>query len=68
MLALASHDANSVVNGTIAFLSQVIGNEVQHDFCHAMPFASASVSYNAHGVITLLHLLTIKMRCYMTLW
>ena len=45
-----SHDANSIINGTIIFWGHDDKNEVQHDlFGHMMPLALASASHDAHS-------------------
>ena len=49
-LVSVSHDANTINNGTIAFLRVKI-TEIKQIFCHVMPFVLPSVSHTANDVI-----------------
>ena len=47
-----SHDAYSIINGTIIFLDQDHRSEMQHDFLgHMMPYLLASASCDANGTV-----------------
>ena len=69
--ASASHDDNSVINGTIAFSGHDNQYEVQHDFFgHVIPMALETTTHGTdsviNGTIAFLESRKSKLECSMT--